>query len=72
MLTRGERLQGMCTACKEFKIKTGGLTAHSQDGRRSFRDSFKLKFQEKSIGDFRMRVADWKESLALALDVILL
>jgi hypothetical protein len=65
-------LEGCNRACKDFKTKMEGLTAHSQDGRRSFRDGFKLKFQEKNIADFRTRLAYWKESLALALDVALL
>jgi len=65
-------LEGCDLACKDFKTMMEGLTAHSQDGRRSFRDSIKLNFQNKRIADFRMRVVDWKESLALALDVALL
>jgi hypothetical protein len=65
-------LEGCDLACKDFKTKMEGLTTHSQDGRRSFRDSIKLHFQNKSIADFRMRLAGWKESLALALDVALL
>jgi hypothetical protein len=51
-------LEGCDLACKDFKTKIEGLTAHSQDGRRSFRDSIKLNFQNKSIADFRMRVVD--------------
>jgi hypothetical protein len=65
-------LEGCDLACKDFKTKMEGLTIHSRDGRRSFRDSIKLHFQNKSIADFRMRLAGWKESLALALDVTLL
>jgi hypothetical protein len=65
-------LEGCDLACKEFKTKIERLATHSQDGRRSFRDSVKLNFQNKSIADFRTRVANWKESLALALDVVLL
>lgn len=65
-------LEGCDLACKNFKITMEGVTALSQDGKISFRDSFKLKFQEKGIADFRMRLADWKESLGLALDVALL
>lgn len=65
-------LEGCDFACKAFKTKIEGLTAHSQDGRRSFRDSIKLNFQKKAIADFRMRLVGWKESLALVLDVALL
>jgi len=65
-------LEGCDLACKDFKTKLKGLTIHSHDGRRSFRDSIKLHFQNKSIADFRMRLAGWKESLSLALDVALL
>jgi hypothetical protein len=65
-------LEGCDLACKDFNTKIEGLTTHSQDGRRSFRDSVKLHFQNKSIADFRMRLAGWKESLSLALDVALL
>ena len=65
-------LKGCDLACKDFKTKMEGLTIHSHDGRRSFRDSIKLHFQNKSIADFRMRLAGWKESLALTLDVALL
>jgi hypothetical protein len=65
-------LEGCDHACKNFKTKIEGLTIHSHDSRRSFRDSIKLHFQNKSIADFRMRLADWKESLAIALDVALL
>ncbi|KAG9232932.1 hypothetical protein BJ875DRAFT_465450 [Amylocarpus encephaloides] len=65
-------LEGCDLACKDFKAKMEGLTIHSHDGRRSFRDSIKLHFQNKSISDFRIRLAGWKESLALALDVTLL
>jgi hypothetical protein len=65
-------LEGCDLACKDFKTKIEGLTIHSHDSRRSFRDSIKLHFQNKSIADFRMRLAGWKESLALALDVTLL
>jgi hypothetical protein len=65
-------LVGCDLACKDFKTKIEGLTIHSHNGRRSFRDSIKLHFQNKSITDFRIRLAGWKESLALALDVTLL
>jgi hypothetical protein len=65
-------LEGCDLACKDFKTKMDELTIHSQDGRRSFRDSIKLYFQNKSIADFQMRLVIWKESLALALDVALL
>jgi hypothetical protein len=65
-------LEGCGLACKDFKTKMEQLTTHSQDGRRSFRDGIKLSFQDKSIADLRMRIANWKESLALALDVALL
>jgi hypothetical protein len=65
-------LEGCDLACKDFRTKIEGLTAHSQDGRRSIRDGIKLNFQHKSIADFRIRVIDWKESLALTLDVALL
>jgi hypothetical protein len=65
-------LEGCDLACKDFKTKIEGLTTHSHDGRRSFRDSMKLHFQNKSITDFRISLASWKESLALVLDVALL
>ncbi|KAH7381969.1 hypothetical protein BKA64DRAFT_217536 [Cadophora sp. MPI-SDFR-AT-0126] len=65
-------LEGCNLACQEFKMKLEELTSHSKDGRRSFRDSLKLSFQGKNIADFRVRVADWKESLSIALDVALL
>ncbi|RDW87384.1 hypothetical protein BP5796_03078 [Coleophoma crateriformis] len=65
-------LEGCDAACKDFKTQMEELTAHSQGGRRSFKDSIKLNFQNKNIADFRMRVVAWKESLALALDVVLL
>ncbi|KAH8731664.1 hypothetical protein GQ44DRAFT_767512 [Phaeosphaeriaceae sp. PMI808] len=67
-----QTLQGCDLACKAFKDKVNGLTVHSQDGKRSFRDGVKLKFQSKSIKDFHMKVVSWKASLALALDVALL
>lgn len=65
-------LEGCDLACKDFKTKMEELTTHSQDGRRSFRDSIKLRFQNKSIVDFRTRLAGWNKSLALVLDVALL
>ena len=65
-------LEGCDLACKDFKTKIERLTVHSQDGRRSFRDGIKLNFQNKSIADFQMRLVGWKESLALALDIVLL
>lgn len=65
-------LEGCDAACREFKQVMEQLTTHSRDGKRSFRDSVRLSFQGKKIADFRMRVADWKESLAIALDVCLL
>ncbi|RDW73400.1 hypothetical protein BP6252_07307 [Coleophoma cylindrospora] len=65
-------LEGCDVACKEFKTKIEELTAHSQGGKRSFKTSIKLSFQNKNIADFRMRLVAWKESLALALDVVLL
>lgn len=40
-------LEGCDLACKDFKAKMEGLTMHSNDGRRSFRDSVKLHFQNK-------------------------
>ncbi|RFU25376.1 hypothetical protein B7463_g10962, partial [Scytalidium lignicola] len=65
-------LKGCDLACKDFKTKIDRLTVHSQNGRRSFRDGLKLHFQNKSIADFRTRLVGWKESLTLALDVVLL
>ena len=65
-------LEGCDLACRDFRTKIEKLTIHSHDGRRSFRDSIKLHFQNKGIADFRMRLTGWKESLALALDVALL
>jgi hypothetical protein len=65
-------LEGCDLSCKGFKTKMEGLTIHSQNGRRSIRDSTRLHFQNKSIADFRMRLAGWKESLVIALNVALL
>ncbi|OBT75572.1 hypothetical protein VF21_05832 [Pseudogymnoascus sp. 05NY08] len=65
-------LEGCDIACKDFKTKMERLTTHSHDGRKSFRDGIKLHFQNKSIADFQMRLAGWKETLALALDVALI
>jgi hypothetical protein len=67
-----QTLQGCDLACRAFKEKIDGLTIHSQDGKRSFRDGLKLKFQGKSIEDFRVKIISWKASLALALDIALL
>ena len=67
-----QTLQGCDLACRAFKEKVHDLTIHSQDGKRSFRDGVKLKFQSKSIDYFHAKVNSWKASLALALDVALL
>ena len=65
-------LEGCEVACGLFKSKIEGLTAHSHDGRRSFRDGMKYSFRSKSISDFQMRVVSWKGSLALVLDIAML
>jgi hypothetical protein len=65
-------LEGCAAACKRFKTKIEGLTTHSKDGRRSFRDGMKLIVQAKSIADFQMRVVSWKGSLALVLGIAVL
>jgi predicted nucleic acid-binding Zn-ribbon protein len=63
-------LEGCDLACKDFRTKVEGLTIHSRDGKRSLRDGVKLRFQSKSIEDFQTKIASWKASLALALDVV--
>jgi hypothetical protein len=67
-----QTLLGCDLACRAFKDKVDSLTVRSKDGKRSFRDGLKLKFQGKSIEDFRIKIISWKASLALALDLILL
>lgn len=61
-------LEGCRDACDEFKAKLGKLMSNSKDGHTSIRDRVKLQFQDKEVAAFRIRLASYKSTLAIALE----
>lgn len=62
-------LEACYSACDAFKAKIDRVTRHSKDGYTSLRDRLKLQFQEKEIRAFQARLASYKSTLAIALDL---
>lgn len=62
-------LEGCAKACKDFRTKLSEIMSHSTQGHTSRRDKVKLHFQEQDILVFRYRIASWKATLSIALEL---
>lgn len=61
--------EACCKASDEFKGKIDRVMCHSTDGRTSLRDRLKLQFQEQAIAAFQARLASYKSTFTIALEL---